>query len=168
MENRKNRILEVKGVQIKKGWMRNFSGCPDKYHTNGGVRFFSFIINDEDMANQLIEDGWKVKRYVRDEESDPEYTLNVKIGRFIDYIKRVDDQHKRPLDLIDPDDPEDQNGINCLDYENIGHANLRITGRLGDDGLFTAYLKAGVFVVEVDDLLSEFAEEEYPEEVPFD
>lgn len=166
MKNSKNLILEVKGVKIKRGWMRNFSGAADKYNTQGGVRFFSFIIEDEDLANQLIDDGWRVKRYVRDEESDPEYTLKVKIGRFVDYVKRIDDQHKRPLDLIDPDDPEDQSGLACLDHENIVSANLRIVGRPWDEGI-TAYLKAGVFVVEVDDLLSEFAEEEFPGEVPF-
>ena len=164
MEKRKNKLLEVKGVQIKRGWMRNFSGNPDKYNSNGGVRYFSFVIDDENLANQLIEDGWNVKKYVREEESEPEYTLKVKIGRFVDYVKRIDDQHKRPLDLIDPDNPEDQDGLACLDHENIVSAKLRIVGRPWENGI-SAWLKAGVFTVEVDDFLAEYAEEEYPEEL---
>lgn len=167
MENRKNLILEVKGVRIKNGWMRNFSGNPDRFNRDGGVRYFSFVIDDEKLANELMDDGWNVKRYVRDEDSDPEYTLKVKIGRFVDYIKRADNMHKRPIDLIDPKDREDQEALACLDYENIVKANLRIVGRPWDDGI-SAYLKAGVFIVQVDDLLEEFADEEFPEEVPFD
>lgn len=167
MENRKNLILEVKNVAIKGGWMRNFAGNPDRFNPNGGARYFNFVIDDEQLAKNLIDDGWNVKSYQRDEESEIEYTLKVKIGRFVDYIKRVDNINRHIVDLIDPKDPEDQDAIACLDYERIESANLRIVGRAWDDGI-TAYLKAGVFKIRVDDLLEEFAEDECPEELPFD
>ena len=58
---------------------RNFSGKGDKYNREGD-RNFSIIIPDQEIANQLIEDGWNVKIKAPREDGDtPFMILPVKI-----------------------------------------------------------------------------------------
>lgn len=59
---------------------RNFTGRPDEY-TREGDRSFALVIEDEDLANKLREDGWNVKmRLPKEEGAEPWYYLNVKVN----------------------------------------------------------------------------------------
>lgn len=59
---------------------RNFAGRPDEY-TREGDRSFALVIEDEDLANKLREDGWNVKmRLPKEEGAEPWYYLKVKVN----------------------------------------------------------------------------------------
>lgn len=58
---------------------RNFSGVGSQYNREGD-RNFSLVIDDQEIADRLINDGWNVKiRPPREEGEDPFMFLPVKI-----------------------------------------------------------------------------------------
>lgn len=69
--------LIMKNAKIR---FRNFAGRPDEY-TREGDRSFALVIEDEDLANKLREDGWNVKmRLPKEEGAEPWYYLKVKVN----------------------------------------------------------------------------------------
>lgn len=69
-------ILQIDDAKII---YRNFSGEPSKFNREGD-RNFSVIIDNQDIADQLIEDGWNVKiKPPRDEFDTPFIHLPVKV-----------------------------------------------------------------------------------------
>lgn len=67
---------------------KNFSGAADQYN-RAGDRNFSVVIEDEDIAHQLIEDGWNVKiKQPRVEGEAPFMFLPVKV-KFNDFGPKV-------------------------------------------------------------------------------
>lgn len=62
-----NGHLQIDGARI---CYRNFTGKAGEYNAEGD-RNFSLIIPDQDMAQKLIDDGWKV---VIKENNDPDAT----------------------------------------------------------------------------------------------
>ena len=69
--------ITVEGARII---FRNFSGNPTEYNAKGN-RVFGLLL-DEDLAEQLVEDGWHVK-YLKprneEEEKHPQAWLQVKV-----------------------------------------------------------------------------------------
>lgn len=50
---------------------RNLSGEPDQYNKAGGKRTFSVLLDDEELAIRLKEDGWNVKPLRQRDPDDP-------------------------------------------------------------------------------------------------
>jgi hypothetical protein len=69
-------ILQIDGARLT---YKNFSGEATPFN-RAGDRNFSVIIEDQDVADRLIEEGWNVKiKPARDEDDVPFMHLPVKI-----------------------------------------------------------------------------------------
>lgn len=69
-------ILQIDDARII---YRNFAGAASKFNREGD-RNFSIVIPDQEIADELIDKGWKVKiKPPRDEDEDPFITLPVKV-----------------------------------------------------------------------------------------
>ena len=143
-------ILQLDDVTII---YRNFSGEGSKFNREGDKNFSVFIDNME-LANDLIEQGWNVKiREPREEGDEPFAHLPVKV-KFNDRGPRIylitgnrrnelDEETVAILDNID---------IACIDMD-IRPYDWEVNGKTGR----TAYLHSMRVVQEVD----RFAEDDY-------
>jgi hypothetical protein len=124
---------------------RNFSGAGSKYNREGD-RNFSVVIDDEDLANQLIEEGWNIKiRPPRDEDDTPFMHLPVKV-KFNDRgpgVYLISGRNRVELD---------EDSVSCLDDIDIAGVDLdirpydwEVNGKSGR----TAYLHSIQVVQEV-------------------
>lgn len=143
-------ILQLDDVRIIH---RNFSGEGSKFNREGDKNF-SVLIDNMELANDLIEQGWNVKiREPREEGDEPFAHLPVKV-KFNDRGPRIylitgnrrnelDEESVAILDNID---------IACIDMD-IRPYDWEVNGKTGR----TAYLHSMRVVQEVD----RFAEDDY-------
>ena len=69
-------VLEIENARII---YRNFEGLASKYNREGD-RNFAVIIPDDDICQELINNGWNVKiKPPRDEDDSPFMFLPVKV-----------------------------------------------------------------------------------------
>lgn len=136
-------ILQIDGARII---YRNFSGEGSKYNREGD-RNFSVLIDDQEIADALIEEGWNVRiRQPRDEGDTPLMHLPVKI-KFNDrgpnvYLKSGGNQIRLSEDDIGLIDD-----IDILDVElDIRPYDWEVNGKTGR----TAYLHSMRVTQEVD------------------
>lgn len=137
-------LLEIENARII--WT-NFAGDPDTYHTKGGYRNFTVVLDDPEQAQQLANDGWNVKiRPPREEGDEPSHTLEVAVS-FENYppkVVMVTSRNKVELD---------EESIRCLDTADIVTTDLIISPYHydvnGKQGI-KAYLKTGYFTIEED------------------
>lgn len=136
-------ILQIDDARLV---YRNFSGAGSKFNREGD-RNFSVVIEDRELADQLIEEGWNVKiRPPRDEDEQPFMHLPVKI-KFNDRgpaVYLITGGRKNELD---------EESIGCLDDIDILGVDLdirpynwEVNGKTGR----TAYLQAIHVTQEVD------------------
>lgn len=150
-------ILQIDDARII---YRNFSGEGSKFNREGD-RNFAVVIDDQDVADALIEEGWNVKiKAPRDEDDSPFMFLPVKI-KFNDrgprvYLKTGDKMNKL-----------DEESIDCLDHVDIIGVDMdirpydwEVQGKAGR----SAYLQSICVTQEIDRFASRFADEEFPEE----
>lgn len=110
-------ILQIDDARIIH---RNFAGAGSKFNREGD-RNFSLVIDCEETANALIEDGWNVKIKPPQEEGDvPFMFLPVKV-KFNDkgpavYLQSGD---AKPVRL-------DEDSVECLDNVDILSVDLDI------------------------------------------
>lgn len=143
-------ILQIDDARII---YRNFSGEGSKFNREGD-RNFSIIIDSQELADELIKEGWNVKiREPREEGDDPFIHLPVKV-KFNDRGPRVylvTGNRKNELD---------EESISILDNVDIISVDMdirpydwEVNGKTGR----TAYLHSMRVVQEVD----RFAEDDY-------
>lgn len=140
-----NGILQIDNARIT---FRNFEGRREKYN-NAGDRNFHLVIPNQEIAEQLIEDGWNVKiKPPRTDEDSAFITMKVKVkfnyrGPSV-YLK----SGERVVRL-------DEESIACLDKIDIESVDLDIRpydwkDDDGEVGGRTAYLQS-IYVTQVED-----------------
>lgn len=150
-------ILQIDEARII---YRNFSGAPSKFNREGD-RNFAVVINDEEIKDALIEEGWNVKiKAPREEGDEPFMYLPVKV-KFNERGPKVYLKSGKSTNRLD------EESIDCLDHVDIVSVDMDIraydwsvNGKTGR----TAYLQSIWVTQEVDRFADRFAEEEYPEE----
>ena len=135
--------LIIEGAKII---FRNFSGEATQYN-RAGNRNFCVIIEDEDLAAKLIEDGWNLKLMKpRDPDEQPNHYLQVTVSyaNVPPQIYQVTSSNKVLLS---------EETISGLDYADIDCADLVINpyhwdvnGKTG----IKAYLGTGYFTIRED------------------
>lgn len=136
---------------------RNFSGEATQYN-RAGKRKFNVIIEDPDLARDLIADGWNIKaRAPRDEGDDPTHYIEVEVS-FKNIPPKVIAVTRKAKRVLNEDT------ISELDYADIKHVDLTIRPYCWEVNGATgvkAYLKTMYAVIEEDDFADKY------EDIPF-
>lgn len=150
--------LNIKSAKIVK---RNFTGRAEEYNREGN-RYFTIRIDDPNLAESLITDGWKIREgKKRNEDDDPRWFMDVKVA-FNEYypikIYTYAGRTKRELT---------EENVATLDHAHIMNADMTIRARYwevnGKSG-YKAYLKVLHATLEEDDpWAEEYASYDQPE-----
>lgn len=141
-------ILQMDDVRIV---YRNFSGEGSKYNRPGD-RNFAIVIDNQEVADTLVNEGWNVKiRPPRDEEDTPFMYLPVKV-KFNERGPKVYLQSGDNMVVLD------EETVGCLDDIDILKVDLdirpydwEVNGKSGR----TAYLQSIRVTQEVDRFASD-------------
>lgn len=147
-------ILQIDEAHIV---YRNFKGEGSKYNREGD-RNFAVIIDDQDIADQLIDAGWNVKiKPPREDGDSPFMYLPVKI-KFNDRGPNVYLMTGRRMNRLDKD------SIACLDDVDILSVDLdirpydwEVNGKEGR----TAYLQSIKVTQNLDRFAADYESDEY-------
>lgn len=153
---------------------RNFKGEQTKYNRKGS-RNFCVVIEDDEVAENLLNDGWNV-RITKPHPEDPDYTP-------IHYLPVAVSFDNRPANVylvtmckgkVKSKNKLDEDSIASLDYADIVGADLNINpyhweveDKSGIKTGVKAYLKTGYFVIEEDDFAMKYVLDESEDELPF-
>lgn len=151
MAEKKLANITVKNAKIMH---RNFAGKEGPYNAKGD-RNFSLILEDPDLVETLIADGWNIKATTpRDEGDEPLQFLPVKVK--FDYkpphVVLISSNGRNNLD---------EDTVGELDFVSIEKLDLIVTPYQwefnGKQGV-KAYLKTAFVTIEEDELEREYAE----------
>lgn len=150
--------LEIEGACII--W-RNFSGAQSKFNRQGN-RNFSVVIDDEELANKLMEDGWTMKPLnPKTEDAAPAWSLKTKVSdRATIYLITESNHRKKVLD---------QEAYSAIDYMEIKNIDLVISPYYwemnGNTGV-AAYLKRAYITIAEDSFTQRYSDYDIDEEEP--
>lgn len=156
-------VLQIDDAMII---FKNFKGEGGRYNAEGN-RNFAILIQDQEIANALIEDtnkygvGWNVHiKAPREEGDDPFMYLPVKVkfnGRGpVVYLKSGSNRVKLTEETIA-----------CLDDIDIASVDLDIRpydNEVNKNPHRTAYLQSMCVIQDIDRFAARFAAEEHPED----
>lgn len=150
-------ILQIDDAHIV---YRNFRGEGSKYNREGD-RNFAVVIDDQEVADALINEGWHVKiKPARDEDDIPFMVLPIKV-KFNDRGPTVYLKTGKALNKLD------EESVACLDDVDILSVDMdirpydwEVNGKNGR----TAYLQSIHVTQRVDRFAERYAEEEGYEE----
>ena len=150
-------ILQIDDARII---YRNFSGAPSKFNREGDKNF-ALVIDDEDICDALVNDGWNVKiKPPREEGDNPFMFLPIKI-KFNDRGPRVYLKTGRNINKLDEETVSILDNVDILSVDlDVRPYDWEVNGKEGR----TAYLQSMKVEQEIDRFAERFAEEEYPEE----
>lgn len=143
---------------------RNFAGRKDDYNRNGD-RMFHVIVDDPDIADELMAHGCNMKiKHSEDRNEPPRMSFKVMVSyRFGEptvYLKTGKNMRALTEDTIGILDGVD---IERVDMDIYFGKEWTISGRTGR----TAYLDKIIVIQEEDRFRDRYAEEEYPGERPW-
>ena len=140
---------------------RNFSGRKTEFNSEG-LRNFNVIIDDEDLYNKLIEDGWNVQiKQTEDGESYGQLKVAVSYMRKPPVIKQVTMRNGKPkITMITEETVGD---IDNLDIKNIDLSISPSHWQKGGREGIKAYLKTMYYELIED----EFAHKYYDDSDDF-
>ena len=144
---------------------RNFHGRETQFNRKG-QRNFCVFLDDPEVAQKMIEDGWNVKHLLPRFEGDPgrQYIqVSLTYDKFPPSIYMITKHNKVLLD---------EDSVQSLDYADIINVDLTIRpynwvlseGTKNEKSGVKAYLKTMYVTIEEDALAMKYAEEEFPQE----
>lgn len=143
-------------------WL-NLRGAPTQFNEDGGVRTFNVVIEDEELVENLINDGWNVKARNNDDGSVL-YTLPVE-ARYNNFPPKIWMITSHGHTLLDEDT------VGELDYADIVKTDLIVNGRDWDDHgqhKVKAFCYSMYVTIEEDEFAAEYLYDDGDDEVPFD
>lgn len=155
--------INIEGAQLI---FKNFSGEGSQYNQPGN-RNFGVVLSDN-LADQLLEDGWNVK-YLRPREDDPEQKetpwlpVKVKFNKFPPIAQLITSGGKIKLN---------EDTIGQLDWTHIEDCDLIIRpynypAMNGREAGVSAYLKAIYVIPEENEFDMKYSEVPFADEAPF-
>lgn len=149
----RNGMLVIDDARIL---FRNFTGKEQKFNREG-ERNFSLIIDSEEIAEELISDGWNVRIKASREEGDtPFMHLKVKV-KFNDYGPRIYLRSGNSRITLDEDT------VGRLDAIDISRIDMDISPNIWEDDNGeehkTAYLRSMEVTQELDRFTARYMEE---------
>lgn len=153
-------ILQIDDAKII---FKNFEGRGDKFNREGD-RNFSILIDDPEIADAMIEQGWNVRiKPARDEDEGPFMRLPVKV-KFTDYGPSVYLKTGDNLNKLDEESIGmlDQIEIESVDMD-IRPFDWEVNGRTGR----TAYLQSIHVTQRIDRFAARYAHAGDDEKLPF-
>lgn len=144
---------------------RNFSGRESKYN-RAGQRNFCVYIDDREMSQRLIDDGWNVRvRPPREDGDEPRYYIQVAVS-FDNIPPTIYMLTKRKKVKLD------EEAVGTLDFAEIRNIDLTIRpynwviqeGTKNEKSGVKAYLRTMYVVIDEDEFAEKYASNEYPQE----